>query len=112
MSQPTSNEVQAVDPVLTNMLVGYKQEAARFVANRVFPIVPVEKRGFTYYIFTKKYWFIDSLKARAAGSASKARPATRSCGAWSTPSQTKHAPTTRHRWHLNRPVCSGLLSSP
>jgi hypothetical protein len=67
MSQPTSNEVQAVDPVLTNMLVGYKQAADRFVAGRVFPIVPVEKRGFTYYIFTKKYWFIDSLKARAEG---------------------------------------------
>jgi hypothetical protein len=67
MTQPTSSEVQAVNPVLTNMLVGYQQADARFVANRVFPIVPVEKQAFTYYIFTKKYWFLDNLAARAAG---------------------------------------------
>ena len=67
MAQPTHSEVQAVDPVLTNMLVGYKQAADRFVASRVFPVVPVEKQGFTYYIFTKKYWFLDKLKSRAPG---------------------------------------------
>src|SRR5512139_114051 len=67
MSQPTSSSVQAVDPVLTNMLVGYKQAADRFIASRVFPVVPVEKQGFTYYIFTKKYWFLDQMIARAPG---------------------------------------------
>jgi hypothetical protein len=67
MSQPTHSEVQAVDPVLTNMLVGYKQDQSRFVANRVFPVVPVDKQGFTYYVFDKKFWFLDSLTGRAAG---------------------------------------------
>src|SRR5512147_792085 len=67
MAQPTHTEVQAVDPVLTNMLVGYKQSADRFVANRVFPVVPVDKQGFTYYIFTKKYWFLDQMVARSVG---------------------------------------------
>ncbi len=69
MAQPTHSEVQAVDLVLTNMLVGYMQADTRFVANRVFPIVPVDKQGFTYYILTKKYWFLDETKARAAGGA-------------------------------------------
>jgi hypothetical protein len=27
----------------------------------------VDKQGFTYYVFTKKYWFLDQMVARAAG---------------------------------------------
>lgn len=69
MSQPTHSEVQAVDPVLTNMLVGYMQADNRFVANRVFPLVPVDKQGFTFYTFTKKYWFLDEMKSRTPGAA-------------------------------------------
>lgn len=67
MSLPTQNDVQAVDPVLTNMLVGYMQADTRFVADRVFPGVPVDKDSGTYYIFTKKYWFLDEMKHRAYG---------------------------------------------
>lgn len=69
MAQPTHSEVQAVDPVLTNMLVGYVQSADRFVANRAFPIIPVEKQGFTYYKFSKKYFFLDEMKSRTPGAA-------------------------------------------
>lgn len=67
MALPTLNSVQAVDPVLTNMLVGYKQADTRFVAGRAFPNIPVEKDSGTYYIFTKKYWFLDEMKSRAPG---------------------------------------------
>lgn len=67
MAQPTHSEVQAVDPVLSNMLVGYMQEDARFAASRVFPVLPVDKQGFTYYAFTKKHFFLDELKSRAPG---------------------------------------------
>ena len=69
MAQPTHSELQAVDPVLSNMLVGYQQSQDRFVADRVFPLVPVEKQGFTYYLFTKKYWFLDEMKGRSPGAA-------------------------------------------
>lgn len=69
MAQPTHSEIQAIDPVLTNMLVGYMQASDRFVASRVFPAVPLEKQSGTYYIFTKKYWFLDELKARVPGGA-------------------------------------------
>jgi hypothetical protein len=69
MAQPTHSEVQQVDPILTNLLVGYMQADTRFVANRVFPLVPVDFQGFTYYTFTKKYWFLDEMKSRAPGGA-------------------------------------------
>lgn len=68
MALPTINDVQAVEPILTNMLIGYMQDDMRFVAGRVFPAVPVEKDSGTYYIMTKKYFFFDDLKPRAPGS--------------------------------------------
>ena len=69
MPLPTINDVQAVDPVLTNMLVSYMQDDSRFVADKVFPIVPVDKDSGTYYIFDKKYWFTDGLEPRVPGDA-------------------------------------------
>ena len=50
MSLPTINDVQAVEPVLTNLLIGYMQADDRFVASKVFPIVPTDKDSGTYYI--------------------------------------------------------------
>lgn len=67
MAQPTHSEIQAVDPVLTNILVGYMQDQDRFIASKIFPFVPVEKQSFTYYAFSKKYWFLDEIKSRAPG---------------------------------------------
>lgn len=67
MAQPSHSEVQAVDPVLSNLLVGYMQEQDRFVASKVFPVLPVQTQGFTYYSFTKKYWFLDEVQQRAPG---------------------------------------------
>lgn len=67
MGLPTTNQVQAVDSVLTNMMVGYRQDDTRFVALRAFPAVQVAERAGTYYIATKKYWFLDELQQRAPG---------------------------------------------
>src|SRR5512146_1653754 len=67
MPNPTVNDVQAVSPVLTNMLVGYLQADTRFVADRVFPGVPVDKKAGTYYVFTQKYWFADEMHPRSPG---------------------------------------------
>lgn len=67
MAQPSHSEVQVVDPVLTSLLVGYMQADTRFVASRVFPVVPIDKQAGTYYIMTKKYWFLDEMKARTPG---------------------------------------------
>jgi len=43
------------------------QSQERFIAGTVFPEVRVDKDSGTYYIFTKKYWFLDDLKNRAPG---------------------------------------------
>lgn len=67
MSQPTIGNVQQIDPVLTNLAIAYQQADDRFVSQKVFPIVPVEKARDTYYVFDKKYWFTDSMQVRAPG---------------------------------------------
>lgn len=67
MPTPTINDVQAVEPILTQMLIGYMQDESRFVASRAFPSVPVDKDSGTYYIVTKKYFFMNDLKPRAPG---------------------------------------------
>lgn len=68
MSLPTINDVQAVDPVLSNLLLGYIQGDARFVASRAFPVVPVDKDSGTYYTVPKGMWNADEMRPRAAGS--------------------------------------------
>ena len=67
MSLPTSNDIQAVDPVLTNVLVAYTQADARFIADKVFPAVSVDTMSGTFYVFDKKYWFTDQMQVRAPG---------------------------------------------
>jgi hypothetical protein len=67
MTLPTINDVQAIEPILTNMLVGYMQSDDRFVAGRAFPAVGVDKDSGTYYKVTKKYFFFDDLEVRAPG---------------------------------------------
>lgn len=67
MSLPTARDLQPVDPILTNMLIAYMQSESRFVADRVFPQLPVDKDSGTYFIFDKKYWFLDNAAARAYG---------------------------------------------
>src|SRR3990167_3830750 len=67
MPTPTINDVQAIEPILTNMLIGYQQADARFVASQVFPSVMVDKDSGTFYIATKKYFFFNDLSERAPG---------------------------------------------
>lgn len=71
MPQPTSSDVH-VDAILTNISVAYIQNAANFIANRVFPSVPVEKQSDKYFTYTKGDWFRDEAQLRA--------PATESAG--------------------------------
>lgn len=67
MALPTVNDVQAAEPILTNMLVAYMQGSDRFVASRVFPVVPTQYDSGSYYIFDKKYWFHNNMVQRAPG---------------------------------------------
>lgn len=67
MSLPTLSDITAVDPVLSNILIGYKQDASRFIASQLFPVVPVADKSGTYYIFDKKYWSTDNMEMRVPG---------------------------------------------
>lgn len=59
-----------VDRPLSNIAVAYIQDAAGFVADKVFPVVRVEHQTDMYYIFDKEYFFRSQAKERAPGAAS------------------------------------------
>jgi len=66
MANPTQNQVH-VDAILTNASVAYIQSADNFIANKVFPIVPVDKQSDLYFKYTKEDWFRDDAQVRADG---------------------------------------------
>lgn len=67
--QPTSQAVHVNVP-LTNISVAYIQSEDNFIANKVFPIVPVDKKSDVYYIYTKADWFRDEAQMRKGGTQS------------------------------------------
>lgn len=64
MPQPTQSDVH-VDAILTNISVAYIQSASAFIANQVFPVIPVDKQSDKYYVYTKADWFRDEAQKRA-----------------------------------------------
>lgn len=63
MSQPTTNQVH-IDRLLSNVSVAYMQMAGDFIADKVFPVVPVNHRSDFYRTFKKGDWFRDEAKPR------------------------------------------------
>lgn len=68
--QPSKTQVHAVDVPLTNVSTAYLQSDERFIATKVFPVVPVEKQTDKYYTYTKNDWFRDEATKRADASES------------------------------------------
>jgi len=71
MPQPTRSDVHVNRP-LTNISIAYIQQAQDFIADKVFPIVPVMKQSDRYFVYTKDFWFRTTAAKRA--------PATESAG--------------------------------
>jgi hypothetical protein len=69
MPQPTPRDVH-VDAALTNISVAYMQDQTNFIADKVFPIVPVEKQSDVYFKYDKGAFFKDEAQVRAAASES------------------------------------------
>lgn len=69
MPQPTAGDVH-VNAALTNISVAYIQSAEGFVADKVFPIVPVDQQSNFYYTYTQNDWFRDEAKPRSPGAES------------------------------------------
>lgn len=59
-----------VDRALTNVSVAYLQDAANFIADKVFPIVPVKRQSDMYYVYNKGDFMRDEAQVRGAGTES------------------------------------------
>lgn len=65
MPQPTSNAVHVNAP-LSNVSLAFLQDyRSTFVADRVFPNVPVAKKSDVYFTYDKYAWFSTQAKVRA-----------------------------------------------
>jgi hypothetical protein len=69
MPQPTVQDVH-VDAALTTVSTAYIQSADKFVAARVFPVVPVEHKSDKYHRFDKDDFLRDEAEERAPSSES------------------------------------------
>lgn len=69
MSSPTAGDVHVNAP-LTNMSIAYIQGANNFIADRVFPNIPVSKQSDRYYKYARGDFNRDEMKERAPGSES------------------------------------------
>ena len=69
MPQPSINNVH-IDAILTNISVAYLQNQDNFIADKVFPVIPVDKKSDKYFTYTKNDWFRDEAQRRAPGTES------------------------------------------
>ncbi len=59
-----------IDRALTNISVAYLQEADAFIADKVFPVVPVKRQSDVYFIYNKGDFMRDEAQVRGAASES------------------------------------------
>lgn len=90
MPQPTAGDVHVNAP-LTNISIAYIQGAENFIADRVFPNVPVQKKSDVYYAFDRGEFNRDEMTERA--------PATESAGGGYTVDNTASYLCRRYSFH-------------
>jgi hypothetical protein len=69
MAEPTLSAVHVNRP-LTNISQAYMQDASDYIADKIFPVVPVQKQSDRYFVYTKGDWFRDEAQQRAPGTES------------------------------------------
>ena len=69
MPEPQLNSVHVNRP-LTNISQAYMQDASDYIADKIFPVVPVQKQSDRYFVYTKGDWFRDEAQQRAPGTQS------------------------------------------
>jgi hypothetical protein len=69
MPQPTISDVHVNVP-LTNLTLSYEQMDDAFVADKVFPILPVPQRSDVYYKYNRGDFTRNTMQKRAAGTES------------------------------------------
>lgn len=68
-AQPSASDVHINTP-LTNISVAYIQDQNNYIAEKVFPRVPVQKQSDLFWIFNKNDFMRDEAKLRAGGTES------------------------------------------
>jgi hypothetical protein len=68
-NNPTVSQVHVNRP-LTNISIAYVQSADNFIADKVFPQVPVSKKGDQYFIYSREDFNRIEAQVRAAGTES------------------------------------------
>ena len=69
MPQPYGSKLY-VDAPLTNLSVAYDQSDTEFIADQVFPTVPVAERSGLYWTFPRADWLRDEAQRRMGGTES------------------------------------------
>ena len=59
-----------IDRAMTNISVAYLQDASAFIADKVFPIVPVRRQSDVFYVYNKGDFMRDEAQVRGAGTES------------------------------------------
>ena len=70
--QPGRGSVH-IDKPLTQIAIAFAQNPDMFVADRLFPILPVQKQTDSYFEIPREYWFRDEMKKRAPGTLAAVR---------------------------------------
>ena len=65
-SQPTPGDVHVNRP-LTNISIAFLQEASGFVADQVFPNIPVQSQSDLYFLYDRGMFNRDQMEKRAPG---------------------------------------------
>lgn len=86
MPQPTLQDVH-VNAALTDVSVAYIQDNENFIADKVFPMVPVVHKSDVYYVFSKDDFLRDDVQqvadgAELAGSGFNLATQNYSCKVW------------------------------
>lgn len=86
MPQPTVGDVH-VAAALTQIAVAYLQDESAYIADKVFPMVPVQHKTDVYYVWSKADFFRDEAQQRAdatesAGSGVNLTTQTYSANVW------------------------------
>lgn len=66
MPNPTQSDLHVNVP-LTNVSIAYKQASSAYVADKVFPSVPVQKQSDLYWKYSKTDWRRTDVQRRAPG---------------------------------------------
>lgn len=66
---PTRSQTH-IDRALTEISIAYTQAPNSFIADKVFPVVPINKQSDRYFMYKKEDWFRDDAEERAAATES------------------------------------------